>query len=136
MKWQSGKDLLITFYNMRTALQHLFEWAINSSYHSGLMKNTGMAGRGFENDKPPAILKCISRLYGTPRLQEIDQSNIFFHNPIDRNQLVEVMLRTTEKFQMFLMAHPDGDCELSDVNLIRYAMVKLSEYYGLYTNAI
>ena len=92
-----------------------------------------MAGRGFENDKPPAILKCISRLYGTPRLQEIDQSNIFFHNPIDRNQLVEVMLRNTEKVQMFLMAHPDGDCEISEVNLISYATIKLSKCGGLYT---
>ena len=55
---------------------------------------------------------------------------------MDRNQLVEVMLRNTEKVQMFLMAHPDGDRELSDVNLIRYAMIKLSESCGLYTNAI
>ena len=37
---------------------------------------------------------------------------------------------------MFLMAHPDGYHELSDVNLITYAMIKLSKCGGLYTKAI
>ena len=37
---------------------------------------------------------------------------------------------------MFLMAHPDGDRQLSDVNLISYAMIKLSKCGGLYTKAI
>ena len=37
---------------------------------------------------------------------------------------------------MFLMENPDGDYELSDVNLISYAMIKLSEYGGLYIEAI
>ena len=37
---------------------------------------------------------------------------------------------------MFLMTHPDGDCELRDVNLISYAMIKLSKCGGLYTKAI
>ena len=37
---------------------------------------------------------------------------------------------------MFLMAHPDGDQELSNVNFIIYAMIKLSKCGGLYTKAI
>ena len=37
---------------------------------------------------------------------------------------------------MFLMENPDGDYELSDVNLISYAMIKLSKYGGLYIEAI
>ena len=37
---------------------------------------------------------------------------------------------------MFLMAHPDRDCKLRNVNLISYAMIKISKYGGLYTKAI
>ena len=37
---------------------------------------------------------------------------------------------------MFLMAHPDGDHELRDVNPISYAMIKLYNCGGPYTKAI
>ena len=37
---------------------------------------------------------------------------------------------------MFLMAHPDGDCELINVNLISYAMIKISKCGGLYIKAV
>ena len=46
------------------------------------------------------------------------------------------MLLTTEEVQMFLMAHSDGRRKLSDVNLISYAIIKLSKYGGLYTKTI
>ena len=55
---------------------------------------------------------------------------------MDCNQQVEVMLRTTEEVQMFLMAHPGEDREIRDVNLIIYAMNKLSKCVGPYTNSI
>ena len=34
------------------------------------------------------------------------------------------------------MAHRDGDCEIGNVNIIRYAMIKLSKCGKLYTKAI
>ena len=37
---------------------------------------------------------------------------------------------------MFLMAHPDGDSKLSNVNLISYAMIKLFKCGGPYNKAI
>ena len=46
---------------------------------------------------------------------------------MDRNQPVEVMLYTTEEIQMFLMEHPDGYRELSNLNLISYDIIKLSK---------
>ena len=55
---------------------------------------------------------------------------------MDRNQQVEVMPRTTEDLQMLLMEHPYEDLKLSDVNLIKNAMIKLSKCGGLYTKAI
>ena len=112
---------------MRTTLRQIFEKAINTAYHSGGMTNTVMARQGFGNNKPPAILKFLKILCGTPCLQELDHAFTFFHDPMDCNQQVEVMLRTTEEVQMFLMAHPDGDRKLSDVNLISEAMIKLSK---------
>ena len=100
------------------------------------MKNTGMVRQGICNYKPPAILELLKRLYGTPSLQELDQALLRLHYPMYCNQPVYVMLRTTEEFQMFLMSHPDGDHEISYVNLISYAMIKLSKCGGLYTKAI
>ena len=37
---------------------------------------------------------------------------------------------------MLLMANPDGYFELSDVNLISYAMIKLSKCGGIYIKAV
>ena len=55
---------------------------------------------------------------------------------MDRNQPVEVMLYTTEEIQMFLMEHPDGDCEIRNVNIISYTMIKLSKCGALYNKGI
>ena len=109
-KWQSRKDLLGTFRNMCTALQQLFEIAIDSVYRPGVMTNTGMERRGFVNDQQPAILERLKIFYGPPSL----------HYPMDCNQPVEVMIHTT-----------GGYCDLSNVNIISYAMIKLSKCGGL-----
>ena len=98
--------------------------------------NTGMARRGFGNDKPPAIIERLKIFYGTPSLQELDQALLRLHDPMDFNQPVEVMIQNTKEFQMFLMKHPDVVCKLSGVNIISYAMNKLSKCDGIYTKAI
>ena len=100
------------------------------------MTNTGMARQGFDNDKLPDILKLLKRLYVTPSLQELNQALLRLHETMDRNQPVEVMLRTTDEVQMFFMSHPDGDRKLRNVNIISYAMIKLSKCGGIYTKAI
>ena len=124
--WQIRKNLLDTYHNMRTSLRQLFERVVNPKYHSGGMINTGMARWGLGNNEPPAILECLKILCGTPSLQELDHAILRLHDAIDRNQPVEVMLWSTKEVQMFLMAHPDGDRELRYVNLISYAMIKIS----------
>ena len=95
-----------------------------------------MERRGFGNDGPPAIPERLKSLYVTPRLQELDQALLRLHDPMDCNQLVEVMLHNTEEVQMFLIAHSYGDCKLIYVNLISYAMIKLCKCGGIYTKAI
>ena len=121
---------------MRTVLRQLFEQAIDTAYNSGGITNTCMARRVFGNDKPPVILERLNRLYGTPILQDLYQSLLRLHDPMHSNQPVEAMLPTTEEVHMLLMAHPDGDHELSNVNLISYTMIKLSKCGGLYTRDI
>ena len=81
---------------MRTALQKIFERSINPVYNSGGMMNTGMARQGFGNDKPPAILERLKIFYGTPRLKDPDQALLRLHDPLDRNQLVEVIPTPTK----------------------------------------
>ena len=95
-KWQERKNVLDTFCNMLTALQQVFKRSIYPAYHSGGMINIGMARQRFVNDEPPAILEHLKRLYGTPILHELYQAILSPNNPMDRNQSMEVMLRTTE----------------------------------------
>ena len=100
------------------------------------MTKTGMARLLFGNDEPPVIRKRFKILYGPPSLQDIDQALLCLHNPMGRNQPVEFMLCATEEVQMLLIAHPYVDRELVYVNLISYAMIKLSECGCLYTKSI
>ena len=54
-------------------------------------------------------------------IQELDQALLRLNKPMDRNQPVEVMLKGMEEIQMFLMTHPDGDRELSEVSNLKNA---------------
>ena len=135
-KWKAEKDLRDNFETVRTALRLLFERIIAQAYHSGGTGTGGLARRGFGNDEPPDILARLQRLYGNPSLQELDQALMRLNDPMDRNQPVEVMLRAMEEIQIFLMAHPEGDREMSEVNLISYGTIKLSKCGGLYTKAM
>ena len=100
------------------------------------MTNTGMMRQGFINDEPPAILERLNRLYGIQTLQELDQILLCLHDLNNNNQPVELMLWTTEEFQIFLIAHPNGDREIRNLNIISYSIIKLSKCGGLYTKAI
>ena len=89
------------------------------------MANTGMKRRGFVNDQKSAILERLKIFYGPPSLQELNQALLRLHYPMDCNQPVDVMLHAT-----------GVDCDLSDVNIISYAMIKISKCGGLYQKAI
>ena len=45
-------------------------------------------------------------------------------------------MRSLEEVQMFLLASPEENRELTEVNLIDHALIKLSEMGGLYTKAL
>ena len=85
-----------------------------------------MGRQSFGNDKQPAILKRLQRLYGQLRLGELDTALLHLKNPMDRYQPVDVILWVVEEFKIFLLAHPEADLELADTNLISYALIKLN----------
>ena len=49
---------------------------------------------------------------------------------------VEVMLGSLEEVQMFLLLIPEENRELTEVDLIDHALIKLSETGGFYTKAL
>ena len=57
-------------------------------------------------------------LYGKPTVQELEGALKRLLNPMERNDPIEVMLRDIEDVQMFLLAHPEGDKEMSEPQLI------------------
>ena len=51
---------------------------------------------------------------------------------MDRNLLVEVMIRYIEDVQRFLLSYPTDNMELTDVQLCTHGLIKLSKTGGLY----
>ena len=54
---------------------------------------------------------------------------------MDRNLLVEFMIRDIEDVQHFLPAKSTENMELTDVQLFTHGLMKLSKTGGLYENA-
>ena len=55
---------------------------------------------------------------------------------MDRNMPIEVILRSLEEVQMFLLASPEENRELTEVNIINHTLIKLLETGGFYTKAV
>ena len=54
---------------------------------------------------------------------------------MDRNLPVEMMIRDIEDIQIFLLANPADNMELTDVQLCTNGLIKIPKTGGLYTNA-
>ena len=55
---------------------------------------------------------------------------------MNRSHPIEVMLRGIEEVQIFLLANPEEDRQLSEPNLTGYALIKLSKCGGMYAKAL
>ena len=55
---------------------------------------------------------------------------------MDWAQPIEVMLQNIEQVQRFLLQNPEEDRQLTQVNLIGYAVIKLSKTGGMYQKAL
>ena len=55
---------------------------------------------------------------------------------MNRSHPIEVMLRGIEEVQIFILANPEEDRQLSEPNLIGYALIKLAKCRGMYAKAL
>ena len=58
------------------------------------------------------------------------------NEPMNPSHPIEVMLQGIEELQIFLLANPEEDRQLSEPNLIGYALIKLSKCGGMYAKAL
>jgi hypothetical protein len=130
---QVTKSKRESFINMITALTTILEDAFDVAFHSG---GTALAESGFGTATPPEILSSFEKNYGKPGFQEIKSALLRLNQPMDRMQPIEVMLRGIEAVQMFLLASPDEGRQLSEVNLIDRALIKLSGTGRMYAKAL
>ena len=58
------------------------------------------------------------------------------NEPMNRSHPIKVMLRGIEEVQIFLLANPEEDLQLSEPNLIEYTLTKLSKCGGMYAKSL
>ena len=133
-QWDFLKETHNSFKNINAALKTMFERVIDPSFHTS--GNAAMMATGFGTMTPPEIMARMRRLYGKATIQELENQMLSLQQPMDRNSPVEVMLRGIEEVQMFLLAEPEENQEMTEVQLIKQGLIKLSKTGGLYTKAI
>ena len=87
----------------------MFERISDPLYHSD-----GMGRTGFGRDETPAILQRLQKLYGISSLGELYVSLLRLHDPMERNQPVELMIWVNEEVQHLLLSHPEDNMSLPD----------------------
>ena len=110
-----------------------FEDVIDPAFHTG---SRGLATRGFGNTKPYYILAHMHSLYGKPSLTELEGALLRLNEPMNHSHPTEVMLQGIEEVQIFLLANPEEYRQLSEANLIGYALIKLSKWGGMHAKAL
>jgi hypothetical protein len=133
-QWDYYKEIHDSFKNIKTALKKMFERVIDSSFHTS--GNAALMSTGFGTMTPPEIMARLRRLYGKATIQELERQLLILQQPMDRNNPVEMMLRGIEEVQMFLLADAEENQEMTEVQLIKYGLIKLSKTGGLYAKAI
>ena len=110
-----------------------FKDVIDPALHTG---SRGLATRVFGNTKPYDILAHMHLLYGKPSLTELEGALLRLNEPMNLSHPIEVMFRGIEEVQIFLLANPEEYHQLSEPNIIEYALIKLSECGGMYAKAL
>ena len=122
-----------TFENLLMVLTKTLEDFIDPDFHTG---SRGLATRVFRNTKPYDVLDHIHAIDGKPSLMELEGALLRLNEPMNRSHPIEVMLRGIEEVQIFILAKPEEYRQLSEPNLIGYALIKLSKCGGMYEKAL
>ena len=95
-----------------------------------------MGAMGFGPLTAPQIISHMQLNYGKPGIGEIKKALLRLNEPMDHDIPIDIMLRSLEEVHMFLLASPEENRELTEVNLNEHAEIKLSETGGFYTKAL
>ena len=95
------KDQPDTLENVELTLVAILECAIDKAYHTGA---TVIGATGFGPITAPQIISCMQLNYRKPGIGEIKKVLLCLNEPMDRNMPIEVILRSLEEVQMFLLA--------------------------------
>ena len=109
-QWQVDKDRRETLDNVETTLVTTLEGGIDKSYHK---EGTIMGATGFGTPTAPQIISRMKQNYGNPGIGEIKKAFLCLNNPIYQNMTIEVVLKSLKKVQMFLLASPEENRELT-----------------------
>eukprot|EP00978_Attheya_sp_CCMP212_P027416 scaffold91780_cov26-Attheya_sp.AAC.1 len=112
-QWDYLKEMHDSFKNIKTALKTMFERVIEASFHTS--GNAALMSTGFGTMTPPEIMTRMRRFYGKATIQELEKQLLILQQPMDRNNPVEVMLRSIEEVQMFLLADAEENQEMTEV---------------------
>ena len=126
-RWQVTKDQQDTLENVDLKLIAILGGAIGTSYHTGA---TAMGATGFGPLTAQQIISRMQLNYEKPWIGEIKKALLCLNDPMDRDMPIEFMLRSLEEVQIFLLASPENKRQLTEVNLIYHALIKLSETGG------
>ena len=114
-------------------ITEMFEKVVEPELHSG---SRGLATKGFGTTPPVDILANLQHLYGKPRYQELDAALLRLKEAINIMRPVEVILRLKGEVQLFFLDNPNEDSALTELNLISYALIKLTKIGGVYAKGI
>ena len=131
--WQVNKDFRYSLENVELKIFAILKGAIDTAYHTGA---TEMGVTVFGPLTEPQIISRMQLNYGKPGIGEIKKALLRLNEPMDHNMPIEVMIRSLEEVQMFLLASTEENRELTEVNIIVHAIIKLSETGGFYTKAL
>ena len=95
-----------------------------------------MGATGFGPLTAPQMISCMKLNYGKPGIVDINKELLHLNDLMDSDMQIEVMLRSLEEVQMFLLAIPEENRELTEVNLIDHTLIKLSDTGGFYRKAM
>ena len=132
-RWQVTKDQQYTLENVELTLVAIFECAIDTAYHT---RATVMGVSGFGPLTAPQIISCMQLNYRKLGIGEIKKALLRLNEPMNHNMPIYFMLWSLEEVQMFFLASPEDNRELTEVYIINHAWTKLSETGGFYTKAL
>ena len=132
-RWHVTKDQQDTLENVELTLVAILKCDIDTAHHK---RAKVMGATEFGPITAPQMISRMQLNYGKPRIGEIKKALLCLNEPMDCNTPIDVMLRSLEEVHIFILASPEENRELTEVDLINHALIKLLDTGGFYTKAL